>query len=280
MSTTSTKPEFDPRALAEGLVQGEHGIWFAREKALVSYFPEGNAKCYELEEKSFWFLHRADCLCAVVRCFPPAGEFFDIGGGNGFLAAKLMKTGFSTVVVEPGESGARNAAGRGLPAVICATLATAHFRSESMSAAGVFDVLEHIDDDGRFLREVHRCLTPGGRIFLTVPASDGCGRTTMFLPDIFTAIPAPTCGPDCETAGFRMVYATYLFSLLPLPLLVMRGIPSVFGRRPLAPKSYAGLHRPRARGCTDRVWMWELDRIRRGRAIPFGSSCLAVGEKL
>jgi 2-polyprenyl-3-methyl-5-hydroxy-6-metoxy-1,4-benzoquinol methylase len=31
-------------------------------------------------------------------------------------------------------------------------------------------VLEHIDDEQAFLREIRRCLAPGGRIYLSVPA--------------------------------------------------------------------------------------------------------------
>ena len=81
----------------------------------------------------------------VVERFRPQGTIVDIGGGNGFVAGKLVQAGFPTVVVEPGETGARNAARRGVTTVICATLEAAHFRAASVPAACVFDVLEHIE---------------------------------------------------------------------------------------------------------------------------------------
>lgn len=270
---------FDPHAVAENLVLGEDGVWFSRDREPISYDADGNAQCFQLEEGSFWFAHRAACLHSVVKRFAPNRTIFDIGGGNGFVSVKLREAGFDTVLVEPGEVGARNAARRGLPAVICATLATARFRAESMDAAGMFDVIEHIPDDLGFLREVHRCLKPGGRIFITVPAFEWLWSHDDVKAGHFRRY---TIGGAVETlanAGFRTLYATYLFSLLPLPLFAVRSVPSLFGRRVLPAQSYSGLHKPRARGFTDRVWEWEQRQVESGGTIPFGSSCLLVAEK-
>ena len=57
------------------------------------------------------------------------------------------------------------------------------------------------------------------------------------------------------------------------------GMSSFFGRRALPQKKYARNHQPRARWLTDRIWAAELRRLKNGRAIPFGSSCLLVVEK-
>ena len=159
-----------PAQLPAQLEQGEDGIWYAPEREPVSYLEGGNEVCFEIEEDSFWFKHRGACLAAVVRRFPPSGAIYDIGGGNGFVARTLLDAGFDTVLVEPGESGARNAARRGIGTVICATLATAKFSPNSMPAAGIFDVLEHVENAGDFLGEIHRCLVPEGRLYITVPA--------------------------------------------------------------------------------------------------------------
>lgn len=244
----------------------------------VSYLAGGNAMCFELEEKSFWFAHRAACVQALVRRLPPAGTIYDIGGGNGFMARALIDAGFDTALVEPGETGARNAENRGIPKVICATLAGAKFADASLPAVGLFDVLEHVADDGAFLRELHRCLIPAGRLYLTVPAFRWLWSHDDIAAGHYRRYTLRTFRRCLEWAGFRPLYASYFFAPLPLPLFAMRTVPSLFGRRSLA--GYSRLHQPRARALTDWLWAAEQRVIARGGTIPFGSSCLLAAEKL
>src|SRR5690606_21548140 len=100
----------------------------------------------------------------------PGGPIFDIGGGNGFVARGLAAAGFPAVVIEPGPTGARNAQARGLSPVVCAALDDAGFLPGSVPAAGLFDVLEHIEDDLGAMATLSALLPPGGRVYLTVPA--------------------------------------------------------------------------------------------------------------
>lgn len=271
-------PAFDPRQVDGDFDLGADGIWYACKREAISYPAEGNADCFELEDRSFWFAHRSACLAAVMRRFSPAGMLFDIGGGNGFVARSLIDAGFPTVLVEPGEVGARNARQRGLPAVICATLAAAHFGSDTLPAVGLFDVLEHIDQDLDFLGEVHRCLVPGGRMYITVPAYPLLWSDADVAAGHFRRCTLTGWLKRVEAAGFTALFASYFFSPLPLPLFFARVLPSCFGRRSLPERNYAAEHHPRARGLTDRIWAAELRRLESGRSIPFGSSCLLVVE--
>jgi SAM-dependent methyltransferase len=279
MPTTSTGLEFDPRVLAEGLIRSDDGIWCAREHGRVSYPEDGNSRCFDLEEDSFWFAHRAGCLRAVVERFRPPGTIVDIGGGNGFDALKLIQAGFSTIVLEPGETGARNAARRGVKTVICATLEAAHFRAASLSAAAAFDVTEHVEDDLGFLREIHRCLTPGGRLYLTVPAYRWLWSDADWAAGHHRRYTCKSLRTRLQAAGFTVTFATYFFSLLPLPLFFARSLPSLFGHRKFGWRNPANSHKPRLRSLTGKIWQWELGRLRRGRTVPFGGSCFAVAEK-
>ena len=268
-----------PIALPAALERGEDGVWYARDREPVSYLEDGNQMCFELEEDSFWFKHRGACLAAVVRRFPPVGAIYDIGGGNGFVARTLLDAGFDAVLVEPGETGARNAARRGIGTVICATLATAKFAPDSLPAAGIFDVLEHVENAPDFLGEIHRCLAPEGRLYITVPAFPWLWSDDDVAAGHYRRYTLATLSSAVEAAGFAPLYRTCLFSPLPLPLLLLRCLPSLFGRRALPRKTYGSLHRQRANWLTDRIWAAELRRIESGRTIPFGSSCLLVAEK-
>ena len=280
VATSIFPPAADPRIAGAKLDRASDGVWYAREREAVSYLDEGNDVCFELEEQSFWFAHRAACLEAVVRRFPPTGTIYDIGGGNGFVTRRLIDAGFDTVLVEPGEAGARNAVRRGIPTVVCATLATAQFREGSLSAAGLFDVLEHIDDDAGFLRELHRVLAVRGHLYITVPAFSWLWSDDDVVAGHFRRHTIGSMKRRLQASGFDLLYSTYFFSLLPAPLFALRSLPSLFGRRPLARKNYGRLHQPRARTFTDRVWAGELRRIENGGRLPFGSSCLLVAQKI
>ena len=108
--------------IAANLEQGTNGIWLARNVSEVSYPGEGHASCLAVEEASFWFRHRNNCILEVIKRLPPATPFFDVGGGNGYVAKALQDAGLEVVVVEPGATGALNARRRGVQHVIRASL--------------------------------------------------------------------------------------------------------------------------------------------------------------
>ena len=281
--TSSSRPQagrapLDLTSFAEGLQRHPDGVWRGRGTEPVSYPEAGNNACFALEDSSFWFAHRNACLLALLRQFPTAGPFFDIGGGNGFVAAALESGGVPVVLVEPGAAGVRHAQTRGLRNVVHATLKETRFRDGSLPAIGLFDVLEHIDDEQAFLREIRRCLAPGGRIYLTVPAGRWLWSDDDLQAGHFRRYTRASLREAFDRAGFRPLLVSKMFFPLPLPLFLCRSLPSLFGRRRLAARSYSGLHRPRGRALMDRVWHWELARLGRGHGIPCGTSCLAVAE--
>jgi hypothetical protein len=86
---------------AAGLQRDPDGIWRGRGMEEVSYPSDANAACFALEDTSFWFAHRNACLLAMLDRFPTTGPFFDIGGGNGFVAAAITSPcGTSCIAVE------------------------------------------------------------------------------------------------------------------------------------------------------------------------------------
>lgn len=149
----------------EGLIE-RNGIFFSTKEEEISYPKEGNASCFEIEEDSFWFQHRNHCIVDVVKTYFPKGLFFDIGGGNGFVAKELQDNGIQTCLVEPGIAGCLNAKARGLTNVICSTLENAQFKTDSIAAVGLFDVLEHIEKDVKFLCKINIFSQMGGGGFL------------------------------------------------------------------------------------------------------------------
>jgi SAM-dependent methyltransferase len=276
------KPAIDVAALAPGIHLGDDGIWYANSRAEVSYPAHGNAACLQVEDRSFWFRHRNRCIAALVGRFPPDGPFLDIGGGNGFVAKGLVAAGFPCILVEPGEDGALAARGRGIDPVISATLEDCAFRPASMAAAGLFDVLEHIEDDAATLRQVHALLKPGGHVFATVPAYQWLFSADDADAGPFRRYTLARLTRMLTDAGFGVAFASYLFAPLPPLVFVTRTVPSWLGarRRPDAVRN-AAEHAPQ--GVLARLMNRALDaefrQLAAGGRIPSGGSCIVVGRR-
>jgi SAM-dependent methyltransferase len=277
---------FDLSHLAAGLRCGPDGIWRATKEEAISYPSEGNDQCFEIEDKSFWFQHRNACIVELIRRFPPRnkGPIFDIGGGNGYVAKGLMDAGWEVVLVEPGPAGARNAKARGLQHVVCATTQAAGFKDCSMPAIGVFDVVEHIDDDVGFLRHLWDLLEPGGMLYVTVPAykflwSEADVEANHFRRHTVAGL----CG-KFKAAGFETCFATYCFRVLPITVFLFRSLPFRLGFASAAsdPGNAAKTHGT-SQGLMvqtmRRLLSPETEAIAKGRVMRLGGSCLAAARK-
>ena len=274
----------DIQAICTNVERGADGIWQARDTPPVSYPAAGHDICFQVEAGSFWFTHRNACIEALVRRLPPPGTLFDIGGGNGFVAAGLQASGLDVVLVEPGPAGAANGHRRGVREVICATARSAGILPGTVPGIGLFDVIEHVDDHLGFLQSMHALLVPGGRLYATVPAYDllwsaedvqagHCRRYTR--ASICTVL---------RSAGFEIDYASHFFRPLPLPILLLRALPFRLGIGAKAPPAERARNAHAVGGgigrkVLDRLLDGEVADIARGRAMPFGASIVLAASR-
>ncbi len=114
--------------IANNIEIRDNNIYFSKDNNSISYPEKGNIDCYQYEDSSYWFQHRNDVIAESIKKYSYKEVFFDIGGGNGFVAKKLQNENIETVLVEPGISGATNAKKRGVKNVICSTLKDAGFK--------------------------------------------------------------------------------------------------------------------------------------------------------
>jgi len=250
----------------------------------VSYPADGNAVCFQLEDDSFWFRHRNRCITAVVGQFPPAGAILDIGGGNGFVARALIDAGYDATLVEPGAEGVLNArTHRKIPNVLHATLEDAGLAPGSVAAAGLFDVIEHIEDDGGFIARLRTLLTPGGLVYVTVPAHQRLWSATDVDAGHFRRYSVPELRERFERAGFDVLYATYFFEALVVPFYLMRTLPYALGlAKARAASDYQTEHTAGGglvSALLEKLLAREVGAIERRRTLMTGTSCLLVARK-
>lgn len=269
----------------------DHGIWIPsrRESIKLSYPEDGNERCLSIEEGSFWFHHRNNVIATLTRMYPPNGSFVDVGGGNGFVALALRDLGLDVALVEPGPLGAMNAKNRGLDTVVCATFEQISFPSNSIAAIGLFDVLEHIEDEDAFLSNIRTVLQKNGRLFLTVPAYNALWSVDDTLAEHFRRYTTKSISRLLRNNGFFIEYATYFFSFLFVPVFLFRSIPSRIGVRKATDQQELNAIRSRSqrehwtsssitRTVLEYAQKRELARILLQKKCLVGTSCAVVAS--
>ena len=272
----------DIASISKHLYLSKNGIWVTGNINDISYASEMRQDKFEIEDKSFWFKHRNQCIYQAIRNYDLSDLFFDIGGGNGYVTSVIQQMGIETVLVEPGVEGVHNARKRGIHHLVNSTMEDAGFLPKTMPAIGLFDVLEHIEDDESFLKQVHNCLTDTGILFLTVPSYNTLWSVSDIIDGHFRRYNRKSLQRLFHKSGFKLDYYTYFFSFLVLPIYLLRSLPSQIKIRKTknieAIKSEDTIS-PEVQRIIKPFLNWELYQIQRSSVIPFGTSCLCLATK-
>ncbi|MBN2193797.1 MAG: class I SAM-dependent methyltransferase [Polyangiaceae bacterium] len=260
--------------------QGD-GLYVAPTVGTVSYPAGANAGCRAVEDESYWFSHRNQVIRGAMKRFPPPGWVLDVGGGNGVVAQALTRVGYEVALLEPGPHGVAAARARGIRPVIQATLDDAALRPGSVPAIGLFDVLEHVENDGAFLVRLREALAPRGRLFVTVPAFAWLWSSADAHAGHFRRYSPRSLERTLATSGLSVEHTSCFFAFLTLPVLAGRTLrdrlqpprvpngdddaehlPSRWLRPPIA-----------AMAAAERTW------LARGHRCLVGSSVIAVARR-
>jgi SAM-dependent methyltransferase len=277
----------DLATISSNLQPTAEGHWCCRSLSPISYPEWGNEACFLVEDSSFWFRHRNVCILEAVKQFPSSGPLFDIGGGNGFVAKSLQDAGFEVVLVEPGAVGAANAKRRGVQVVVQATLEDAGFLPNSLPAIGLFDVVEHVEDDRIFMEMIRSHLSARGRVYLTVPAYQALWSLEDIVAGHRRRYSSAAIRQLLEKAGFVVEFLTGFFQFLPPAIFALRVMPFRLGLA-TSPEANELSKTMNWQHTINNRWIsrplnWiqqrETSRIRGRRQARFGASWLVVASK-
>ena len=279
----SRNSELELSNISDGLYPSQEGIWVSEAQRKVSFPTSQYKEKFEVEDRSFWFKQRNRCIVEAIRNFPPNGAFFDIGGGNGYVSLAIEKVGIETFLIEPGLEGVRNAQSRGLQNTINTTFEDARFKADRLPAVGLFDVLEHIEDDALFLKEVRRTLAKNGRFYLTVPANPFLWSAMDEFAGHHRRYSSSELNRKLLAAGFEVEYLTHIFSYLVIPIFLLRTILSALKLR--RSEKVQNATNEDEMGLTVEnfikpIMRYELLKIKHQCRIPWGTSCLCVAKKI
>lgn len=119
-------------------------------------------------ESTWWYEGRARVVTRVLKhlTLPTDAEILDFGAGFGGMYKTLRAYG-EVSAFEPEVAAKQYAQERGYKKIFNSV---DEALSGSYDLIALFDVLEHIENDGAFLEKAHRALKPEGALIITVPA--------------------------------------------------------------------------------------------------------------
>jgi SAM-dependent methyltransferase len=247
-------------------------------------FPEtGHDTLWQLEQVSFWYQHRNRCITSFAKEYCQDQSFLDLGGGNGYVSKALQEAGINAVLLEPDMKGCLNARSRGVNNIIYSDLQNANLKKASMGAVGLFDVLEHIEDERKFLADIYPILSDSAYLFITVPAyeflwsaeDEYMGHQRRYTCDQLAKL--------LSSSSYKIVYLTYYFQALILPIFLFRSLPSMLGIRKASVEMNVNEHKEKP-GLVGKAIDYLLERefkdMQKHRVLPFGASCFVIAQKL
>lgn len=134
----------------------------------ISYPEHGAQHLARIESNHFWFTSRRRLILKILKQQLSIGaRGLDIGCGSGFNADFLSTHGFPTVGIDAHKI--QRQPGPHTLGFVRGNIFSIEPHAE-FDFVTLLDVIEHIEDDQKFLQHVTRFIKPGGFILITVPA--------------------------------------------------------------------------------------------------------------
>jgi SAM-dependent methyltransferase len=256
--------------------------------ATVGYDPAFFNKLDRVEDRHFWFRARKRAVGTVLRelgrGFRPGYTVLELGCGNGGMLSLLQQScpGAHVFGMDLFREGLVHARHRSNCPLVQGDVLQPPF-SEALDLVGMFDVLEHIQDDASVLRSIRNMLAPGGAICITVPAHESLWSYFDVAARHARRYMFEDLAKKLTDAGFIVEYQTEFMSWI-YPLVWL-------GRRLNRYRFRVGLSNnselteadfrivPGVNRLLDRALAGEVEMIRNRRRISLGVSILAVGRK-
>jgi len=173
-------------------------------------------------EQSWWYKGRALVIRSILaraHVVTPIESVLDFGAGFGGMFAELARLSSHVDAFEPEPSVRSIAAQHGYTR----TYTTAEESlSKQYGFIGLFDVIEHIEDDEASLRSLHETLTHDGLLAITVPAYQFLWSEHDVSHQHFRRYNKRSLTSLLKDTGYEIITMSYWNTFLFLPAVVVR----------------------------------------------------------
>lgn len=186
-----------------------------------NYSVDGLHRFFKSEETHFWFVSRKRRIFSLFEKYiSKKSKIIEIGAGTGNVTKELIKGGYQVSAGEIHFDGLRYAQSYGVENCYQFDLMDPPF-NEHFDVVGIFDVLEHIEDDHSALKNIQQILKQSGYLVLTVPAHQWLWNRYDAIEGHHRRYELKELKKSLKKAGFEVVQANYFFIFI-LPLLYLR----------------------------------------------------------
>jgi len=172
-------------------------------------------------EDSWWYQGRTAVITSILRRLHVRGEegILDFGAGYGAMREPLSAFGPDVYAFEPDGPASVESRKRGYTKVF----ETAdEALSRRYGLVGLFDVVEHIEDDRAFLSRLRSSVDEGGHVAITVPAYQWLWSVHDVNNHHFRRYTKRRLVTLLQDVGYEIDYAGYWNAVLLLPAAILR----------------------------------------------------------
>jgi SAM-dependent methyltransferase len=252
---------------------------------------------FNVEDEHWWFVGRRAIVFAQIEdalqfvvpplggmgvakgTLPPKGgttnrQILDIGCGTGATMDHLERYG-QTQGIDLEELPLQFSKRRGHERVLRASATELPFADEAFDLITALDVVEHLEDDVKGLREMRRVLKPGAPAIIFVPAFQALWGPNDVQSGHQRRYRLEQLRAAITTAGLRVERISYANIAMFLPIWLGRQLLNLLRRDEQAENR---INHPLVNKLLTRLFAGEADWLRR-HTLPFGVSLICVARK-
>lgn len=244
----------------------------------------------KIEDQHFWFVSRKRVLFSIIKKitqgFTAGSRILEVGCGTGSNLKVLQQACphaqvFGFDLMDEGLEIARRQTSCHL---IQGNITHPPF-GQHFDLVGLFDVLEHLDDDLTVLKNMDRILKPGGYLLLMIPANQSLWSYHDIAHRHRRRYSLDGLSSNLSAAGFEVEYLTYFMASI-FPLIFFRRKVFISDRAQISHQSaidrkiFRDLQVvPVVNSILKLILRAEQTLIDRRWRLPFGTSLLALARK-